>query len=168
MAIIKDNHLSEDRFAELADEQPLPASGAVSVSSARWAAERDALKAHDGDIAVRLGNDEDIDGIAADLGAIAAVFIRFPTFSDGRAFSQARELREKHGYEGEIRARGHIIRDQYLFLHRCGVDAIEVADAADLEQWNKAMEEFSLFYQRTVDRRAPVMALRRRATRAAS
>ncbi len=168
MALIKDGALADDPFVNLDDDDALPASGPVSVTSARWFADRDALIGHDGDIAVRLGNDQDTEAIAADLERIAAIFIEFPSFSDGRGFSQARELREEHGFGGEIRARGHIIRDQYLFLHRCGVDAVEVEGDDALGEWNKAMEEFSTFYQRTVDERTPAMALRRRGGKAAN
>ena len=98
--------------------------------------------------------------IADEIAHLDAVFIDFPAFSDGRGFSQARQLRETHGFEGEIRARGHVIRDQYLFLHRCGVDAIEVSDPRALENWNAAMQEFSLFYQRTQNHRATIARLR--------
>jgi uncharacterized protein (DUF934 family) len=56
-----------------------------------------------------------------------AVFLRIPVFSDGRAFSTARLLREKHGFEGIVRAEGHFILDQIPFLLRVGVDQFAVS-----------------------------------------
>ena len=168
MALIKDGEIVPDPFIALDDDTPLKAGVAVSVPLGRWQSAADELRDHDAPLALRLPNDAAVEDIVGDLPNIAAIIVEFPTFSDGRGFSQARQLREQFGYQGEIRATGHVIRDQYLFLHRCGVNAIEVDDKNALEDWNKAMNEFSLFYQRTVDRRAPVASLRGRATRAAS
>ena len=56
------------------------------------------------------------------------VALEFPKFNDGRAFSQARILRERYGYRGEIRATGKVVRDLLLFMHRCGFDAFETGD----------------------------------------
>ena len=55
----------------------------------------------------------------------------FPTFKDGRAYSQARLLRERYGFRGELRATGQVLRDQFLFLLRAGFDSFEVTKEAD-------------------------------------
>lgn len=166
MALIKDGALADDPFRPLGDDETPTTSADVSVTLEQWRENREALTAIDGSLALRLPNDAEVEDIADDLSAFAAVIVEFPTFSDGRGFSQARQLREQCGFEGEIRATGHIIRDQYLFLHRCGVNAIEVADAKALDAWNAAMQEFSLFYQRTADRRTTVPHLRGAAPKA--
>ena len=70
-------------------------------------------------------------------------------------------FRSRHQYKGEVRAFGNIIRDQYLFLDRLGVDAIEVQDTRQLDEWKTAMGEYSVFYQPAADARRPAMALRR-------
>jgi len=167
MVLIKDGELTNDPFVSTNDDETLSDGRAILVSAERWQSDRANLIAHNGLVGVQLSNDQSPDLIADDLKYLALVVVEFPTFSDGRAFSQARALREQYEYTGEIRAIGHIIRDQYLFLHRCGVNAIEVSNPDDLTQWNVAMKEFSLFYQNTVDGRAPVMSLRRRAATAA-
>lgn len=162
MALIKGGHLANDPFVFIKDDDPdLPNGRGVLVSVTRWQADRSSLIAHNGLVGVRLASDQSPELIADDLKYLAAVTLEFGTFSDGRGFSSARILRERYGYIGEIRATGHIIRDQYLFLHRCGVDTIEVANPDDLPEWEKAMQEISLFYQATVDERTPVMSLRR-------
>ena len=52
--------------------------------------------------------------------------------------------------------------DQFLFLHRCGFDAFEVAET-DAAAWHAALAEFRVWYQPTGDGRAPALALRHRA-----
>jgi uncharacterized protein (DUF934 family) len=115
---------------------------------------------------VQLSPDQPPECIAEHLDQIPVVAIEFPVFSDGRGFSYGRQLREQYGYQGEIRAVGHLIRDQYLFLQRCGFDAIGVSDNDDgggtVSEWKLAMEEYSLFYQNTIDRRTPVAVLRQK------
>ncbi len=168
MALIKDGQLVNDPYVTTADDDPsLPDGRAVLVSVARWRADRANLISHNGLVGVRLDSDQSPDLIADDLKYLAVVAVAFPTFSDGRGFSAARALRERYGYTGEIRATGHVIRDQYLFLHRCGVNAIEVAGTDDLPEWEIAMKEISLVYQTTADKREPVMSLRRRGGTAA-
>lgn len=168
MVLIKDGQLANDPFVFTDDDDPaLPDGRAVVVSLERWKSDQANLIAHNGLVGVQLRNDQSPDEIADDLKYLALVVVEFPTFSDGRGFSQARALREQYGFSGEIRAIGHIIRDQYLFLHRCGVNAIEVEEQSHLSDWQAAMKEFSLFYQTTVDGRTPVMSLRHRAATAA-
>jgi len=160
MVLIKDGKLTNDPFVIIADDAPLPEGRAVLVSVTRWQKDRPDLIAHSGLVGLRLTNDQSPELIADDLKYLALVSVEFPSFSDGRGFSAARALREHYGYTGEIRATGHVIRDQYLFLHRCGVNAIEVSNTDDLPEWHRAMDEISLFYQNTVDSRSPVMSLR--------
>ena len=94
------------------------------------------------------------------LEQIALVVINFPVFTDGRGFSYARELRER-GYRGELRATGHFIRDQLTYLQRCGFDAFQLADEAELEEALASLGDFSEHYQAAVDQ--PLPLFRRRA-----
>jgi uncharacterized protein (DUF934 family) len=90
----------------------------------------------------------------------------FPHFKDGRAYSQARQLRERYRFRGELRATGHILRDQFLFLERAGFDSFEVKKDADAEAFAEVIRRFSVFYQPTGDGRST--ALRARLARVAS
>jgi uncharacterized protein (DUF934 family) len=87
--------------------------------------------------------------------------LNFPRFGDGRAYSQARLLRGRLGYWGELRAAGNVLRDQLLFMQRCGFDAFEVGPRAVTENWTAAFGEIDVFYQPTEDGRP--WAMRRRA-----
>ena len=96
------------------------------VTRKRWLAERGALAGRKAPLGLRIEPGERLDDIAADLARFALVALAFPKFSDGRAFSTARLLREKHGYEGELRAVGNVLSDQIPLMRRVGFDSFEV------------------------------------------
>ena len=75
-------------------------------------------------------NNRDVDDLVPCLGRLAVVALVFPTFRDGRAYSQARLLRERYNYRGELRATGQVLRDQFMFMLRAGFDAFEVKKPA--------------------------------------
>ena len=90
----------------------------------------------------------------------------FPRFTDGRAYSQARLLRGRLGFTGELRASGDVLRDQLLFMQRCGFDAFAVGERAVAEDWLKAFREFDVFYQPAEDHRPSQLQCRLAARRA--
>src|SRR5262249_28363817 len=119
-----------------------------------------------GAVGIRLKPGDPVGHIAADLGRLEVIVLEFPKFNDGRAMSQARLLRERHGYRGEIRATGKELRDLLLFMHRCGIDAFEVADDIDAEMVVGPLATFSQYYQPAADGRPSILRLRHRATEA--
>jgi len=151
----------DDRWTDVADDQPLPPDGAVIVSLERWRAERDLLTARKDAIGVRLRSNQLATEIADDLGSLSLVALEFPKFRDGRAFSAARELRERFDYKGEVRAFGHIIPDQYLYLTRLGVDTVVVPEDRVTPAWAHALKEISIAYQPALGDESPVSLLRR-------
>jgi uncharacterized protein (DUF934 family) len=162
-SLLKDGRIVEDPWQRVADQVPLPAEGCAIVSAKRWLAERDQLLGVNIQLGVELDPGTDVSRLADDLPRFGVVVVRFPAFSDGRGFSQARLLRERHGYRGEVRAAGHVLREEFLFLHRCGVNAVELADGDDATSWQRALAEIDVFYQPTGDGEPSV--LRRRAAR---
>ena len=94
------------------------------------------------------------------------VAVHFPKFSDGRGFSTARLLRERYGYEGELRAIGDVLPRPALFLARCGFDAFALRDDEDPEAALAAFGEFTEAYQATVERAAAALPRRRLAAAA--
>jgi uncharacterized protein (DUF934 family) len=161
MPLIKDGRLIDDPWVVIADADTAPASGPIIVSLARFLAEREALLTRDGPLGVRLKSSELAHEIGADAQRLALIALEFPAFRDGRGYSTARLLRERYGFQGELRAVGNVLRDQFLFMHRCGFDAYEVSDDAAVDAWQKAIGEFTVFYQPTADGRTPITALRR-------
>ncbi len=160
MPLIKDGGRADDPWVSLADDAEAPADGPVIVTLARWQADRDRLAGRNQPLGVRFKSDQSPASIADDLGRFAVIALEFPKFTDGRAYSYARLLRERYGYEGEVRAVGNVLRDQFLFMHRCGFDAFEVADGEAAAGWQQALSEIGVVYQSTGDRRPPALALR--------
>jgi uncharacterized protein (DUF934 family) len=160
MPLIKNGEEIEDRYLRVSDDAPLPDEGAVLVSAARFLASADAIAGCAGAIGVIWPNDRDISELAPFAGRLSLVALVFPTFRDGRAYSQARTLRERYRFRGELRATGDVLRDQFLFLHRAGFDAFEVKKAADAGAFCEALRRYAVFYQPATD--GAVSALRRR------
>ena len=167
MPLIKNGRLADDPWAALADDAVLPPTGPVIVSLSRFRAERDALLARGAPLGVRLKSSELAAEIGADAPRLDLVAIEFPVFRDGRGYSTARLLRERWGFAGELRAVGNVLRDQLLFMDRCGFDAFEVESPDAVAAWEKALAEFSVFYQPATDARVParLQRLQRRTAR---
>ena len=115
----------------------------------------------DGDPKVlQLANDADPLAIEVCLSDIERIDLHFPKFTDGRAYSQARLLRERMGYTGELRAAGQVYIDQIPFMLRCGFDSFSSAQKGFAEALAKARTLFSVVYQPTGDGRTTVNQLR--------
>ena len=161
MPLIKDDALVPDPWVSLDDEAALPEGAPAIVSFERWQSEREALLQRNAPLGIRLRSDQPPKLVLDDLDRFAVVALEFPKFGDGRAYSYARLLRERYGFRGELRAVGNVLRDQALFMLRCGFDAFEVAEDSVLEGWRAALAEISVFYQPTADGRSSAHALRR-------
>ena len=160
MPLLKNGAIVDDRWRRLADDDPAPDGDAGIVSLARWRADR-ALAGRSGPLGLALRNSEPVRPLADELHRFALIALEFPKFTDGRAYSQARLLRERFGFTGELRATGQVLPDQLLLMRRCGFDTFEIAKSAPLGTWKRALESFSVFYQPAADGRDPVTSLRR-------
>ena len=163
MQIIKGVAIVEDAFVHVANDAEIPAHGDVIVSLARFAQERDALRARDGKVGVRLASSEEAHLVVPYLADVALIAIEFPTFKDGRGYTTARLLRDRHGYKGEIRAVGDVLRDQLRAMRRCGFDAYELKAGKDIQGALQAFGEFSESYQGAADDPRPLFQRRKRA-----
>src|SRR5450432_1691304 len=160
MPLVKGGKITADPLIHLADDADIPGEGAILISAARFLEDAEALSLRTGRTAVIWPNNRDVDDLVPYLDRLAAVALVFPTFRDGRAYSQARILRERYNFRGELRATGQVLRDQFLFLYRAGFDAFEVSKAADAPAFIKAITTYSVFYHPTGDGR-PTAATRR-------
>lgn len=159
MPLIKGGRFVADPWRHLADDEAVPEAGRCTISHARWLKERDTLATLPAQLGLRLPNDVPAAKLAGDLDRFTLVVLNFPRFTDGRAYSQARLLRGRMGFTGELRADGDVLRDQLLFMRRCGFDAFAVGERALFENWLHAFREIDVFYQPAEDR--PVSPLRR-------
>jgi uncharacterized protein (DUF934 family) len=160
MPLVKNGKILGDAFLHLADDAEIPGDGAVLISSARFLADPETLSRRTGKTGVIWPNNRDVDDLVPYLDRLAVIGLVFPTFRDGRAYSQARLLRERHLYQGELRAIGQVLRDQFVFMLRAGFDAFEVKKESDAEAFALTAKRYSVFYQPTGDGR--ITALHRR------
>jgi len=91
-----------------------------------------------GDAALDIAQDALPEALPASFDGVEMIRVAFPAFSGGRGFSLARHLRAR-GYTGRLRAKGHVIADQYAMARRAGFDEVEIADdlaeRQPAEQW---------------------------------
>src|SRR6267378_680568 len=121
MPLVKHGKIATDTFVHVADDAPIPSDGAILISAARFLDDAEALSRRLGKTGVIWPNNRDVDDLVPYLDRLAVVALVFPSFRDGRAYSQARLLRERHGYVGELRATGQVLRDQFVFMLRAGL-----------------------------------------------
>jgi uncharacterized protein (DUF934 family) len=112
--------------------------------------------------ALSLANTDDVLALGDKLAGVKLITLNFPKFTDGRAYSQARLLRERLGYAGELRATGAVFLDQLPFMLRCGFDSFESEQKGFAEALARARTLFSVVYQPTGDGRVTAGQLRLR------
>jgi uncharacterized protein (DUF934 family) len=156
----------DDRFTTVADDEPVP-SGDVIISLTRYLAEGEALAAQGRDVGVVLAANDAVETLAYDLPRIPVVALTFGKYRDGRSYTSARLLRERFRFAGEVRAVGEVVlREQAVFMVRCGFDVFAPADGSTPEQWAQAAGRFRHVYQRASDGREPAFEARAHAERA--
>lgn len=156
MPLVKGMRIVTDNFTRIEDGAPIPNEGAVLVPAARFLADAQELTERHGPVGVIWPNDRHVAELAPYLDRVALVALVFPTFKDGRAYSQARLLRERYSYRGELRATGQVLRDQFVFLLRAGFDAFDVVKQSDALAFEEAAKRYSVFFQPTGDGRMTV------------
>jgi uncharacterized protein (DUF934 family) len=160
MPLIKNGAVTADPYITVTDDAPLPEGTPIIVSAARFLAAPAEILNRDAAVGVLWPNNKNVADLAPYLDRLAVVALMFPTFKDGRAYTQARLLRERHGYHGELRATGQILRDQFVFLVRAGFDALDVAKPGDADAFAAALARYTVFYQPTGAHRTSAARLR--------
>jgi uncharacterized protein (DUF934 family) len=129
MPLWRDGAFADDLWTTLDDAAPLPASGAIIVSIARWRAENDALSQRADPVGVAIVAGKEALAQFAEAAGRPLIALRFDKFVDGRAFSYAELLRERFGFTGELRATGDVLLDEIPLMARCGFTSFVVTDA---------------------------------------
>ena len=161
--IIKDNQVVPDTWELLPKDATLDQltnTGDVIVPLAMWLEHSHALKARDGRLGVWLDADEEAECIAEDLDSFAVIALNFPVFSDGRNYSNARLLRDRYQYQGELRSIGDVLRDQLFFMRRCGFNAYALREDHDPHAALASLRDFSEVYQAATDQPLPLFRRR--------
>ena len=155
---IKDRKPGHDEwmpFTGLEDGSSLP-SGDIYVPLEEWVQARETLLARNGRLGVAVHNTDDLELLKDDLDRLDLIVLEFPKMADGRAFTQARLLRERYGFKGEIRATGDILRDQLFYMQRCGINGFEIREDQDISSSLKAFDEMTVTYQPASDEEFPI------------
>ena len=159
MPLIRHGEEVENTWRFVPDEEDVAPGEQASVTLPRYLDEAESLATRNAAIGVRLAPEDDPHDLGDHLGRLGLIEISFPKYTDGRGYSQAQLLRRRLGYSGELRAVGHVLRDQILYMNRSGFDAFETS-RADLPSVLEALNEFSSFYQPAADGAHSVFAAR--------
>ncbi len=160
MPLIKNGAIAADPYITVSDDAALPGGVPVIVTAARLLANAAEILGRGTPVGVIWPNNKNVADLAPFLDRLAVVALVFPNFKDGRAYSQARVLRERHGFRGELRATGQVLRDQFVFMVRAGFDALDVAKAKDAEAFAQTLARYTVFYQPTGEGRATAARVR--------
>lgn len=163
--ISKDGTITADAWVVV----PRPADGdslnipdqPALIPADLWLAGKEHFEGRD-DIGVWFDSHDEpeiLDGLVNELKLIA---VNFPKFSDGRGYSIARLLRERFGYQNELRAIGDVLLDQLQFMKRCGFDSYALREDKDATKAARSLSFFSQGYQAATDTDIPLF--RRRAS----
>lgn len=107
-------------------------------------------------VGVRIANDTDVELLRDDLPRLALVALHFPKWTDGRAYTQARLLRTRLRFAGEVRATGEVLVDMLPLLQRTGFDAVQLRADQRLDSAQRALRFFAGHYQGDVAEPRPV------------
>ena len=158
LQLIKNKQKAVDEWCYVDDEAALTDAPSI-ISFARLLAEGEALRARNAPLGVVVRADnqgktkqgEDARLLAPYLDMLSLVAVDFPAYRNGRGYSTGRVLREELGFEGELRAIGEVLHDQWQFMARCGFDAFEIDAGTPIATFNEALEELSDAYQPATD-----------------
>lgn len=162
MPVIINRKIQDSPWSHLSDDDPLR-PGDVTVSLDRWLREHDSYGTHEGRIGVRMQPGNTLEEIASFVTGFELIVLEFDKFNEGRGYSQAYLLRERHGFNGEIRALG-ARRDHVMYMERCGINAFEPAEVETAEQLLAGFDEITERYQPSHD--CVPLIFRRRSRRA--
>jgi uncharacterized protein (DUF934 family) len=109
---------------------------------------------------VWLGPDDEVEALKPWFDTLPLIALDFPSFRDGRGYSQAYLLRTRLGWTGELRAIGDVLRDQLSHMRQCGFDSFAVREDKSAEDALKGLAGMSVLYGRSVIEPRPLFRRR--------
>ncbi len=141
--ILRQREVVADDWLHLSEVPEGTAAEAVIVPLA----EASKWEGFKGRLGVRVAPADRVEDFAALLSRVQLIAVEFPNPGDGRGYTTGRLLRDRYGFKGELRAVGHVKRDQIFILSRTGFDALEVVPAEDLQAAAEYLQRYSVAYQ---------------------
>lgn len=154
--VIENGQVVEDTWQRIAKDDAVPTSGNVFVSLETWQAEKDALTSRQDSVGIWVNGEVDFDALVEASKSVSAIALHFDKFADGRSYSHAYLLRTRHGFEGQLRATGDVLRDQMFYYQRVGFDVLDIREDKDIVAAVESLRDFSVKYQPSADGAAPV------------
>ena len=145
--VINSCEVIADEWRRLDDTASITDTYSIIVSAARLSNDWRLLQHARCRLGVELSVIDLVEDIGTMLPRLDLVVLNFEAFADGRAFSQARLLRERYSFVGDIRAQGEVLRDQLAFMRRCGISQFSLLDDEDVAQALGAFGDISQNYQ---------------------
>ncbi len=163
--LIKDGAVAQDNWTLLKEATGPEVLTALRgkqliVPLAFWQLYREELESYEGALGLWLESDELVESIRNELSNFLVIALNFPVFTDGRSYSNARQLRQEYNYTGEIRAVGDVLRDQLYYMHQCGFTSFALRYDQDIESCLQAFSDFSENYQATTIKQVPLFGRR--------
>ena len=147
--LLRDRQIVADDWLYAAEAAEQPAAPVI-LTLPQWRQERAHWLARGSRLGVVVTPADSIELIAQDLAHFSLIAAEFTGPAEGRGYTQARQLRERFNFRGELRAIGFVKRDQLFFMARCGFNSFEVAES-DLDAAHSAFTTFSAAYQPSND-----------------
>lgn len=137
LVFVRNGRVAEDDYRSLTDDAEVPESGKIIVTLERWNTQQTPLRAAARlSVGVRIPNTADLAQTWPQIADRPLIELEFPAFGDGRAYSQARLLRERYRFAGEIRASGAAVAvDQAREMSRCGINAFVLRQDQDANRF---------------------------------
>lgn len=163
--IIDTQTLLADPWQHFTPETPIQAGGHYLLSFEDWALHAETLKIRQikqqgGQVGLAISNQFNVEDLVELLDELELICLEFPAFADGRAYSQARLLRERYGYQKDLRATGDVLLDQLFLMKRCGFSSFALRDDQNPERCLQAFATFSNSYQPATDQQLPLFKRR--------
>jgi uncharacterized protein (DUF934 family) len=143
--VLRRREFVDDDWVALS-EQP-PAEGTpVIVPLARFREQAETWRAWKGPLGVRLAPADKVEDLAPDLALFSLVALEFTGPGEGRGYSQAKLLRKRYKFAGELRAVGHVKQDQLYLMTRCGIDSFVLSPTEKPEEALATLQRFKVAY----------------------
>lgn len=157
--------------AEIVDDDPwqllrdgeAAGPGKVIVPLQRWKQSQSeaVLQGHERSAqGVLLQPDDEPEALQEWLQVLPLIAIDFPSFRDGRGYSQAYLLRSRLGWQGELRAVGDVLRDQLAHMRQCGFDSFAIRADKSATDALKGLQGLSVRYGRSAIEPLPLFRRR--------
>jgi uncharacterized protein (DUF934 family) len=147
--ILRRRELVEDDWRYLGEDgATADGNTPLIIPLAEFRANADQWRAYKGLLGIRLTPPDAVETLADDVARFALVAVEFPGPGDGRGYSQARLLRSRLQFKGELRAVGAAVKQDLLFImSRCGFEAFELAPGQKVDEAMQALDRYTVAYQ---------------------